>query len=193
MDNSKPITMILAHPDDEVIFGWMLLNQTKKIICCSSDMTNTSMPQWKNRKTALLEVGKIIRAEIYCLDYWSPFSNWIKAEDKRIEEFSKQILNLLNEDDIIFSHNSWGEYKNEDHILINKILISNNIKFYFSDIAIHCKPTISNEKFIKLYKNRNLKLYNECKHIYQSYNCWTWIKKPIKIINLYEHRTTNIS
>ena len=61
--------IIMAHPDDEVIFGWMVLKEIDKILICSSDFNNPDRAWCKNRKLALQEVCKELKVECECLDY----------------------------------------------------------------------------------------------------------------------------
>jgi len=187
---TKNITIVISHPDDEVIFFWYALPYTKKIICCSSDLTNTCCPQWKYRKTALFEIGKLIDAEIICLDYWSRFYRWAENNNSRLKKFSNEILKFVNKNDIIFSHNPWGEYKNLDHILVNKILTQNKIKFLYSNIYFSggdfkkFHPSLP-KKSIGTFIN-DLDFYKQCQDIYDKYNCWTWHQKPILKVKIYQ-------
>lgn len=181
------ITMLIAHPDDEVIFGFGILPYTKKIICCSNDISNLSHPRWKNRHLAIKEIGKLLNIEIICLDY---NSNFYLQQPKELTKFINNIKSFIHEEQTLFTHNFWGEYGHPDHILIHNIAKENKKELLVSDIWIKTrhikfipfdKPTLTDY----LEVTNDLSLYKKCKSIYNKYHCWTWNHSPIKKANLY--------
>ena len=74
--DGKKVLMVLAHPDDEVIFGWPILqNQSveKCILICSSDLNNPKRKWCSNRRLALVKLCSNLGIEYKCLDYNSDF------------------------------------------------------------------------------------------------------------------------
>jgi len=191
---SKNMVMLVAHPDDEVIFGWPVLKEAKRIICCSSDLHNPERAWCKDRLAALKEVGSLVDAEVFCLDYNSEFYR-LSTRDGKLNEFVEEVLDLLRclipkyEDDIIFTHNSWGEYGNIDHILVNQIARLTDRKIITTDIAIDAGWFKVENLFLKEEISKHtidLNFYEKCKKIYDKYGCWTWSKDPITQAKLYE-------
>jgi hypothetical protein len=183
----KSITCLFAHPDDEIIFGFGILPYTKKIICCSNDINNKSRPNWKNRHLAIKEVGKLFNIEIICLDYNSDF---YRQSPKGMTEFVNNIKSLIHEEQVLFTHNFWGEYGHPDHCLIHNIAKENKKELIVSDIMIrsHYFNSIPFEKPIitdYLEVTNDLLLYKKCKSIYNKYHSWTWVNSPIKKAKLY--------
>ena len=183
-------TMVIAHPDDEVIFGWPVLKETKKIVCASSDLYNPERAWCKERKKALQEVGKLINAEIVCLDYNSEFYR-ANTRNGDLAKIQKDILaQLKGSDDYIFTHNAWGEYGHIDHILVNQFLRKSNKKIFSTSICLEAgwfsAQSFLNQISLKS-KEIDIMLYQECKAIYDKYGCWTWSKEPITKVKIYEN------
>lgn len=189
---NKNLIMLIAHPDDEVIFGWMVLKQAKEIICCTNDnnpsfpICSTKKDNWINRQKALEEIGRLLEIRITNLGYNSDF---YQLPDKEIQKLSNEINHLIKNEPVIFTHNSWGEYGHKDHILVHNLAKRSGIPLLVSDIKVE------NTEASKLYKKPNLtdyrtvsndwNFYQKCKTIYEKYNCWTWNQNFIESANLY--------
>lgn len=66
----------MAHPDDEVIFGWPILQNRsvkKYILTCSSDLKNPHRTWCSHRKDVLAKLCDELGIECRCLDYNSEF------------------------------------------------------------------------------------------------------------------------
>ena len=139
--------MVLAHPDDEIIFGWPVFqneNIEKKVLICSSDFYNQERQWCKYRKEALFEVCRKVGADVTCLDYPSGF---YKVPTRRPPEHPptefgdshspvrrlyrhivKNILTLEKDCDAVFTHNPFGEYGHLDHKMLFDLVIKNSTK-----------------------------------------------------------------
>lgn len=184
----KNITMLIAHPDDEVIFGWPMLKEVKKIICCSSDLNNPVRTWCKDRKKALQEVGNIVGAEVICLDYNSEFYR-ADARNGDLWKMTSEIMSLLQSVELIYTHNPWGEYGHLDHVLVHQIARASGKQLIYSDMCIEagwlpCIPWQRLQSLVGSYTN-DISFYERCKEIYLKYNYWTWSKDPIMKADLY--------
>ncbi len=185
------ITMFWAHPDDEVIFGFPLLGRVKKIICCSSDIDNPLRKWCRDRKLALMEIGRVTGAEIVCLDYSSDFYK-LNSRDGSLNHFCEEVKRNLGGEEIIFTHNPWGEYGHLDHILVHHIARLSKKPLVFSDTAIFANWFTTDPMATKYLNikpigsfNNDLYFYDKYKAIYDKYGCWTWSQPPLQRINLY--------
>ncbi|GEM_PF-6201782 len=185
---TKHISMLIAHPDDEVIFGWPVLRNAKKIICCSSDLNNPERQWCRNRKLALQEIGQKVGAEVICLDYNSEFYK-SNARDGSLWRLAGDILSLLGAEEVLYTHNPWGEYGHMDHILVNQIARASGKKLLFSDIILTAGwlPSLTRWPLtdpVARFTNE-LKFYEECKAIYDKNGCWTWSQGPVMEAAIY--------
>jgi len=182
-----PITLLMAHPDDEIIFGWPVLPYAKKVICCSNDRYNYEITKWKDRHVAIKEVCELLKLELVCLDY---NSNFYQLPPQELNEFKIKVSELIKDEPVIFAHNKWGEYGHLDHILIHNLAKEVKKEIIVSDIMIGSdytgfvetkKPLI--EDYIEC-KN-DMSIYKPCKLIYASYNGWTWSEAAIQKAKIY--------
>lgn len=190
----KNITYLIAHPDDEVIFGSVLLSRAKKIICCSSDLNNPERQWCKDRKLALQEIGKLFEAEIICLDYNSEFYR-LPTRSGELNKLVDTVLELINKEEFIFTHNPWGEYGHLDHILVHQIARASGRLLAWTDICLeagwwNCRPNLIGEKVESCEVDSVV--YNKCKKIYDKYGCWTWSKESVWRFNIYESHQRHI-
>ena len=178
------MNIIMAHPDDEVIFGAAVLKDADRIVCVASDENNTARAWCKDRKKALQEIGKMLGIETICFDYNSEFYRQIEPRSGGLIELEKKLLPYLS--DTVFTHNAWGEYGHIDHILVNQI------------VNAHCRYVMTTDACLfaewfnvkKLHQGSrketiDMDLYNRCKAIYDKYGCWTWSKEPIKEVRIH--------
>lgn len=180
------ITILIAHPDDEIIFGFPVIKQTKKIISCVSDINNPKRAWNKDRKYGLKEICELIGAEFVCFDYSSKFHN---LGNKEISIFVNVILNAIKNEETIFTHNDWGEYGHLDHQLVNTIVKLSGKRMLVTDINLYADwykvhPYNQGTK-IGEFEN-DLDFYNKCADIYRKYNSWTWTYPTILKAGLYE-------
>ena len=139
------VLIVMAHPDDEIIFGWPILQNPqieKKILICSSDFNNPQRAWCKNRKDALYEIGSFVGSEeTVCLDYDSEFyrlptrpiqGNAPEADGKiagpwrnMCADFESHINRMSKDCDAVFTHNPYGEYGHIDHLMLFDLVVKN--------------------------------------------------------------------
>lgn len=168
----KDWTVLIAHPDDELIFCWPVLKDAKKIVCASSDKNNPQRQWCRERRTCLEEVGRLIGSEVVCLDYDSEFYRL----PHRTGELKRLAALLLAEiAGPVFTHNPWGEYGHMDHILLHQIACQSGREVWCSDTAIEVDWLPIRRKstgFPLAY--RDAELFAELRAAYDAKGCWTW-------------------
>lgn len=106
--------MIVAHPDDEVLFGGSQLITEKnwKVVCVTNG----------NNTTRSFEFGSVMK--LLNLDYeiWDYPDYQFQEFDQDVLE--KDLLKIINEKnwDKIVTHNSYGEYGHTHHKQLNRLI-----------------------------------------------------------------------
>ena len=148
------ILMVLAHPDDELIFGWpVFLNDDfdKKIIMCSTDANNKERQWCAHRKHVMKVICDHQEVEVEFIDNNSSFYRTetrrpkdapVDSEGDKLSNYRlmcAEIVKTIKENepdyDYIFTHNPYGEYGHKDHKLIFNLVLKHSTKpILFTDI-----------------------------------------------------------
>lgn len=141
------VLMVLAHPDDEIIFGWPIFqddNYQKTILMCSTDENNPDRQWCKYRKQSLAKICSIKNVPLYCLPNNSSFYKTPTRRPKNLprnemgdsqapfrkmcDEISNIITKVEKNFDFVFTHNPYGEYGHMDHKLLFDIVLKTTTK-----------------------------------------------------------------
>jgi len=192
---------IIAHPDDECIFGWPIFQNKgidKFLLMIVSDRLDSSI-KTGDRISAFKEVCEKNEITFICLDLNSEFYRVsLREGDKApLREIYDTITDGIKkaiekfDPDFVFTHNPHGEYGMPDHKIIFEIVYNHpDVKnLLITDICEEKRVFPSFEKIpeseYKLYYEGkphfkvklNPEFYIDCKNIYEKYNCWTWKKR----------------
>lgn len=194
----RDITLLIAHPDDEALFAWPVLDRVKKIVCVSNDKTNASRHWCRDRGLCLNSVGELLGAEVVQYDLDSEFYR-LPTRGGELKAIATNVMDDLRGSDIIYTHNGWGEYGNIDHILCHHIArtlqAQTGCQLLISDIAqeinwLPVRPWALESYDDSGADNRvaahgqhtifdiDRPLFGRIKAIYDARGCWTWAWEP---------------
>ena len=181
MENFKNLYIVCAHPDDEVIFCWLVLKQASKIITVvGSSKYDMTHPKW--RDMVLEEMGKFLGIEVVNLHYEDCICRLLQIEK---EELFNRLKEVTKDSEIIFTHNEHGDYGHPDHKLVyqlvsrlNKRIMVSNITDFTKDAINHASVKVTGKEIKKCIND--LDFYEKCHKIYDKNACWTWGNPPIK-------------
>ena len=131
-ENESKKLMIVAHPDDETIYGGgHLLQEKYTVVCITWGVVDYRVKEFeevmKRTNDDYIMLGFTDR-----VDVTGPISNW-DSEYPKIYEALKNIINSDNWDTII-THNPDGEYGHIHHIMTSEMvakLTDHNKLYYF--------------------------------------------------------------
>ncbi|WP_445166915.1 PIG-L family deacetylase [Mycolicibacterium sp. Dal123E01] len=192
--------MVVAHPDDEILWFSSILNQCKGVIVCFGPSVN-SRETWDEGRAALIKEYPLAKVRFLNLRQSDAFeaANWNKPKEsasglrvrrgansryaKNAEELLRLLEVELQNESVVFTHNPWGEYGHEEHVQVFRILA-------------RLQQTIDFDLYVNGYVgNRSIKLMPKCLHLLQSdpfvrktdtalasqlkdayveNDCWTW-------------------
>ncbi len=180
----RKITFLMAHADDEFLFGWPLLKEASKLICCTDDLTHPTRQWCKRRSEGFKEIGQLIGVPTLCLRHDSGFA---KKEHKELVKFVGEVQEAIKDADVIFTHNGWGEYGHLDHILLHQIARMSGKTVITTDTVMQAdwyKVQGYNQGEVLGHYINNFQFHEQCMEIYRKYNAMGWTYQPIKECNV---------
>lgn len=204
------ILMILAHPDDEIIFGWPLLqkrdpNTKISLLTLSDNVTGYGDGPIR----ALQEVCHT--NEVHLLDFPRIEGNFYRLPPRYSEKLLQNAIHLfysnirqaadLAKPDWVFTHNPMGEYGHGDHRFVFNVVSLFPFSLLLTDICFPVTCHLSSEAVPEIYSKcmfpsdkgkhclLDLSWYNSMRRIYRRYGAWSWGgHDPVKGCKLYEFK-----
>ncbi|MEE9344641.1 MAG: hypothetical protein V3U88_03435 [Methylococcales bacterium] len=195
--------LIVAHPDDEVLWFSSLLSEIDQVIIIFRDY-DQQPDIGKLRTEAITALPfKVVclgisEAGSYALADWakpemSPYGLSLESITPNISVtqnyernfglIRSQLKTLLSPKMNVFTHNPWGEYGHEDHVqlyrIINNLRTEMNFKMWVS-CYISKRSTLLARNYVEsgvlepIKCCINTKLAKEIANIYKCHHCWTW-------------------
>ena len=193
--------MVMAHPDDEIIFGWPIFQDKsieKELILCSSDANNPERSWCSHRKKVTQRICDNLEIPLTVLDYPSEFYRY-ETRNESMSKVQDHIVDTIQSKtyDYIFTHNPYGEYGHIDHKMVFDIVTMRTDKpVWITDICMKSNwPSLDypSDRVHKLYYNNRIReckldedLYSYCEKEYRDFQVWTWNKPPIDKCSIYE-------
>lgn len=182
------LDMLIAHPDDEVIFGWPAILSARRIVAIASDAFNQDRAWCARRSEALKEVGDLIGVETICLNFNSEFYRRT-TRDGKLWDMTLEVQAALGSGGglPLFTHNAWGEYGHLDHILTHQIARMTGRRLIVTDMVASANwmPVTGYPQGQVIDEPREMsreeeELYDKAEAIYKKLGCWTWSQPPIR-------------
>ena len=133
MTNTINALMVVAHPDDCVIFGWPIIKKYSRIVWKILYLTyDTGQPRGQEIKNFWKSLG-------ISVDFCGIIDNHIDLNCGKIVSFDEnmvreQLLNKITDHNLLVTHGANGEYGHPHHIFVHNILKQTNIpKIFFSN------------------------------------------------------------
>jgi LmbE family N-acetylglucosaminyl deacetylase len=196
MTNSR-YCIIVAHPDDEVLFFSSLLQNAAKIITCFGPCAD---PRVSAGRAALQNAPPLPQA-IYLncreANVWDQ-ANWrkpkttafglaVRRQEKAYQDNFATLYPLLDQliDDgmRLYTHNPWGEYGHEEHVqvfrLVEKIARHRQLDLFVNGFVSDKSFPLSTREAARLGNRLEVgqppqALCQQMMEIYQAQGCWTW-------------------
>ena len=194
----KKYVVVVAHPDDEILWASSILENAEKIIICFNDLPSNKKLSLSRSKLQLkyplrnahfLNINEA-SVNFQQVSYKKEYETIYGLKGKKNQfEYKKSFLELTNalgsnlsNIDIVYTHSPWGEYGNVDHIQVFNV-IKKLSQIYSYKIFTFGSFSGKNYEYMKskinLIKSShklpvNKSIYHPIKNMYIEYNCWTW-------------------
>ena len=167
--------MIVAHPDDEMLWGGAHLIKDNYLVVCITCGTNNKRVE---------EIKKVLQEtddELLMLGYpdkvFGKRSDWKNEKDKIFQDLKKIVE--LKKWNLIVTHNAEGEYGHNHHILTHEIT-----KKVYNDLGLDTDLYFFGKYYSKKKMSKLLELPEEIKEEY--YN------KKVELLKLYKTQEETI-
>lgn len=169
--------MIVAHPDDETIWGGMhLIEGDYYVVCITNGDNERRAPEFKSILEATGSEGVIMS---YPDKTYGKRDDWSRNYEDIVSDLEKVIG--IKEWEIIVTHNPEGEYGHEHHKMTDRIV---------TEICEDREVTDNLYYFGKYYKKAEIE---EMKGEKEVYGDETLLKQKEEILKLYESQAKTVN
>jgi|CZKU01.1.fsa_nt_gi LmbE family N-acetylglucosaminyl deacetylase len=194
-------TLVVAHPDDEVIFFSSIVKRVKRVLVCFGD--NPLSPEIHERRRRALSEHPL--RSMHWLDLPETgcvgTANWSKPVETKVgvrlvagprlravyaqsyHRLLDRLRDELAEATAVVTHNPWGEYGHEEHVQVCRVVRDLKPDLGFDLIHDDYCGT-HNIKMALRYAGRldelpgrfctDMGIANEVSEAYKRNRCWTW-------------------
>jgi len=198
--------LVVAHPDDEALWFSSILEQVGTIVICFTEAPG--QPQWTEGREAIkqhwpysntvfldLTESMTVFGANWAQPVLTPFGLAIAPNEQTSSEFDSSryeknftalgaaLPKILQSADRVFTHNPWGEYGHEDHVLVYRAVEAhcktNNVPLWFSGYVSNRSAALMTQTLVGPqwhYEQRDThpELLAQLRTLYEQHNCWTW-------------------
>jgi len=196
--------LIVAHPDDEILWFGSIVADVGKIVICFLD--DPSVPQLTEARLRTLQ-NHPLAARIHCLELvetcafdqadWkdpkpSPFGLRItgapeisRTYEKRATELKTALAPFVADASHVFTHNPWGEYGHEEHVMVHRVVSdlaeSGKAIVWYSNYASSWSVNLMLRYFGRkenLFFRRSVdrESMKQMSSVYRRNETWTWFE-----------------
>ncbi len=193
--------LIVAHPDDDVLWMGSVIDKVESIIFCfRDDPGNPDLGEAREKTIDQYPIPGISSFGLTEPQAWNR-ANWSQPEatpygirlgyckdsERRYRNIYEDLLHILRGRLVniknVFTHNPWGEYGHEEHVLVYRVLKTLQAEFHY-DLWFSNYCSNRSVNFMNHYISGfgaeyeclpvSLALVSEIVEIYKRNGCWTW-------------------
>lgn len=198
LDDFKAAVIVMAHPDDEILWASSILASAKKIVLCYNQAPNS--PEISAGRRTLFDDFPLKTAVTLDITESSSYqtTNWRRpvetpyglrcgrnaaAYERNFHLLTQALEQHIEEGDVVVTHNPWGEYGHEEHVQVFRAVAHVRkrrpfrlfVTNYASDRALYFMEKNTHRlgaPSVPLPTDKALA--ERLKRHYQAHNCWTW-------------------
>lgn len=191
--------VVVAHPDDEILWCSSILRRCKAVVVCFGPSAS-SQESWDGGRARLMANYPLTKARFLKLreggvstsvDWNQPMVTEaglrLRRPNAAYEENGRELLRVLRPilagERLIVTHNPWGEYGHAEHVQVSNAVRRLQAELGF-DLFVN--GYVSNRSFNLMLSRSTLlegpplafetdtALAAELKQAYTDHDCWTW-------------------
>jgi LmbE family N-acetylglucosaminyl deacetylase len=195
--------LVVAHPDDEILWLSSVVARVNKIIFCFTDYP-AEPSLGAGRRKALVEypLANVTSLDVEeamsfnCADWEepveSPYGLTITSRNKAAAAYRdnyhilhEKLSHMLAGAGNVITHNPWGEYGHEDHVQVFRVVESLRSELGFNMWYSNYCGNQSLRLMLKYISGfssdyitlpTDIDLIHTVSNLYKKYRCWTWYK-----------------
>ena len=199
-DQDGKSALIVAHPDDEILFFSSIIDKVDIVIVCF--LGNPRVPQRRSARLRVLNeypLKNILTLDIETsgasrsVDWDEPVESYVglkipdvtaqESYSKTYESIVNKLRDKLSGYQTVYTHNPWGEYGHADHVQVHRavdslaselefqVLFSNYVSPRSMKLAL---PYISRTGYLEpISRPTNINLAHQVRDLYIKEDCWT--------------------
>jgi len=199
MLKDKIYKIIVAHPDDEILFFNSIILSAKKIILCFGPTSSKAVTAGREKLKSTYPLKNVRFLDVLESDVYdkASFKNRRMVREGisvrknssayavRFDTLVEKLRLELEFGDVIFTHNPWGEYGHPEHVQVFRAVYSLKAEF---NLEIFVDGYVSDKTYGFMSKHYSLlspqsflgypnnELGEKIMEVYLRSDCWTWRK-----------------
>jgi LmbE family N-acetylglucosaminyl deacetylase len=198
LDDFEGCVVVMAHPDDEILWASALLSRARKIVLCYGE--SPGYPAVGEGRRALLRefpLETVVSLEIpesdvhLAADWRRPVETDYgiacgcngEAYARNFHLLKEALAAHLAEGDLVITHNPWGEYGHEEHVQVYRAVAAVKRE---RDFRLFVSGYVSDRVLPFMARNMprlggtfamlptDKALAERLKRLYQVHDIWTW-------------------
>jgi LmbE family N-acetylglucosaminyl deacetylase len=193
--------LVVAHPDDEILWFGSVVARMKLIVVAFEDCPDVPT-LGAARRAALTRhplAGRILRLQLTETGSFNKF-DWARPEfiggvpttghvgsDNALRDQARNLANalspVLGEFKNLYTHNPWGEYGHEEHILVSgvatQLAADRSLRVWYSNYASNRSQALMT-RYLKGFgrpvfsETIDTGAMQKASNCYREAGCWTW-------------------
>lgn len=193
--------LVVAHPDDEILWLSSVLDQVDLVVFCFGDIPDDPRAS-EGRLAALAELSLARFLSFHlpsagafrCVDWSHPMSTEVgmaitdldarRNYEKNYRILRRRLGGILKEFSTVYTHNPWGEYGHPEHVQIHRVVETLQAEHgYRLGFTGYIGPRSAGyarilagryawDRGVRLPTNR--RIVRRLRRIYKRHDAWTW-------------------
>jgi len=192
--------LVVAHPDDEILWFSSILDQCKRVLVCFGPSA-TSKQSWDSGRATVMETYPLTKVEFLKVRQSDAFdaANWNRPTEAdsglqlrrqtrlRYERNAEELLRLLEprlkRESLVITHNPWGEYGHAEHVQVFRVLSKLRERLGFEIVVtgyVSNRSALLMSRHLHAFEGDPILLKTDTtlahtlKTLYVENDCWTW-------------------
>lgn len=197
--------IVVAHPDDEILWFSSLLKRVNHILFCFLDEIadhefgsnrRNAIANYSLQNISALDLSSLglLRPKSFISPRFSKYGIELVGNDcsyslhkkkykENYYELRRKLSGLLSQYENVITHNPWGEYGHEEHIqvyrVINELQEKGGFNLWYSNYCSTRTVNLLSQCMCaseKITLPSDVSTSRELMELYIRNNCWTWYK-----------------